>query len=225
LKLLISIVALVAQISPLILFFLYYRKINKVVELKVIFFYSVLSLISIVILSSPLKKYGSSIVSIFAICEFIFFSTLLFLCVLNKKFKNLIAAIAGVNLIFELFLFFFHPENFDFWVTLSTAILIFIFSIFFFFEQVNTPETLLIYQSYKFWIIVGCIIYLAGTLFVFLYTSDMKDKIQSALWDINIAFEIIKNVCFSIAFLVARTTKENMMTSDFDDTNMLEKPF
>ncbi len=226
-KLLIRIIALAAQAAPLILFFVYYKKINKLIELKVIFFYALLSLISIFALtfSSSAKTYGASILSISAILEFIFFAIILICSVQNKKYKNLITIVSFLNLLFELSIFFFHSNNFDFWATLNNTILILIFSIFYFFEQVNSPETLLIYQSYKFWIIVGCIVYLSGTLFVFLYTSNMEDKVHNILWDINIAFEIIKNICFSIAFIVAQNNKQNIITSDLDDTNMFEKPF
>jgi hypothetical protein len=87
------------------------------------------------------------------------------------------------------------------------------------------PETLMIYQSYTFWIATGCIIYLAGTLFLFLYTSDIKDKQTNSLWVIDIVFEIIKNIFFSIAFIIGKNSKQNIAPAGYDDTNMFEKPF
>ena len=157
--------------------------------------------------------------------EYSFFSAFFFLSINNKKFKKAIVVIAILNLSTEIFLLYSRNTIFDFWAALTTAIFIVSYSIYFFYEQVNSTQTLFIYQSYKFWIAVGCILYLSGTLFVFLYTSDIKDRQNTSFWLINILFEIIKNVFFSIAFIVARNNKQNMIDADSYDTNMFEKPF
>jgi hypothetical protein len=213
-----------AQLSPLVLFIVFYKRINKIIELRVIFLYVLISLISDFLLG-VFKSNASLIISAFAICEYAFFSAFFFLCIQNKKFKTLIVVISALNLSIALFLFYSQKINFDFWAALVTAILIVIYSIFFFYEQVNSPQALIIYQSYIFWIVVGCIIYLSGTLFLFLYTSDVKDRQNSSLWIINVAFEIVKNVCFSIAFIIARNDNRNIATQNFNDTNIFEKPF
>ena len=219
-----SIIFLLAQLSPLVLFIVFYKRINKIIELRVIFLYVLISLISDFLLG-VFKSNASLIISAFAICEYAFFSAFFFLCIQNKKFKTLIVVISALNLSIALFLFYSQKINFDFWAALVTAILIVIYSIFFFYEQVNSPQALIIYQSYIFWIVVGCIIYLSGTLFLFLYTSDVKDRQNSSLWIINVAFEIVKNVCFSIAFIIARNDNRNIATQNFNDTNIFEKPF
>ena len=219
-----SIIFLLAQLSPLVLFIVFYKRINKIIELRVIFLYVLISLISDFLLG-VFKSNASLIISAFAICEYAFFSAFFFLCIQNKKFKTLIVVISALNLSIALFLFYSQKINFDFWAALVTAILIVIYSIFFFYEQVNSPQALIIYQSYIFWIVVGCIIYLSGTLFLFLYTSDVKDRQNSSLWIINVDFEIVKNVCFSIAFIIARNDNRNIATQNFNDTNIFEKPF
>jgi len=218
------IIAFLAQISPLVLFFVFLKKISKIAELEVIFFYVLLSLIA-GFLVTAFKNHAPLIISVFAMCEYAFFSVFFYLCIQNRKFKNLIILISVIILSFEFFLYYSHKTNFDFWVALITAILIVIYSISFFYEQVNLPSVLIIYQSYSFWVVVGCIIYLSGTLFLFLYTSDLKDKQNSSLWIINDAFEIVKNIFFSIAFIVAKNNKQNISTQNFDDTNIYEKPF
>jgi hypothetical protein len=218
------ILGLLAQLSPIVLFFVFFRKDKKIIALWVIFFYALLSVISGFLLGVA-KNHASLIISYFAICEFFFFSTFFFLSIRNKIFTKIIIAISLCTIGFEFFLLYSHQINFDFWAALITAILIVIYSIFFFYEQLNLPETLFIYQSYKFWIVVGCIVYLSGTLFLFLFTSDLKDKQNSSLWIINDAFEIIKNIFFSIAFIMAKDSKQNMISDDDYDTNKFEKPF
>jgi hypothetical protein len=219
-----SILGLIAQLSPLVIFFILFKSINKIIELRVIFFYVLTSFISNFLLGA-FQKNAFEIISVYALVEYSFFSIFFYLCIRNKKFKKLILLIYAVSLGFEIFLFYLPKSNFDFWAPLITAILIVIYSVFFFYEQVNSPETLFIYQSYKFWIVVGCIIYLSGTLFLFLYTSDLKDKQKNILWNINVVFEIIKNIFFSIAFIMAKDNKRNMISEDDYDTNMFEKPF
>ncbi len=217
-------IGLLAQVSPLVLFFIFFKKNKKIVELKVIFYYVVLSLISVLILGA-FKNYANQMISIFAICECIFFSTLLYLCIKSRTFKMIVLITSIVTLITEAILFSVLKSNFDFWVALLNAIPIVIYSIFYFYEQINSLQASAIYESYKFWLVTGCIIYLSGTLFLFLYTSDLKDKAKSSWWEINIAFEIIKNICFSVAFAIARKNKEIEMSEDFGNTNMPEKAF
>jgi hypothetical protein len=219
-----KIIALLAQFSPLVLFFVFFKRVSKIVELRVIFFYVLVSFFSIFLLGA-FQKNGSLIISISAVIEYAFFSTFFYICIQNKKFKKLIILISALTLSFEFFLFLTSKSNLDFWITIITAVVIVFYSIFFFYEQVNSPETLFIYQSYNFWIVVGCIIYLSGTLFLFLYTADLPDKQRSSLWSINIVFELVKNVFFSIAFIVARNNKQNMIDAESYDTNMFEKPF
>jgi hypothetical protein len=186
----------------------------------VIFLYALISLASDFLLSSALRSYGSVIISSFAICEYIVFSTLFYFCISNKNFKKFILFISFIDLAIELVLVFTHVVNFDFWVALITATLILVYSIFFFYEQLNSSEIIIIYKSYKFWIVIGCIIYLSGTLFLFLYTSDLKDKQTNGLWAINIVFEIVKNACFSIALVIAAKNKQNVLVAQYNDTNM-----
>lgn len=214
---LLFLIGFLAQVSPLVLFFVFFKRINKIVELRVIFLYVLTSLISIFLLGA-FKNHSSLIISIFAMVEFSFFSAFFYLVIISKKIKALIIMISGLALCAEIVLLYFDKENFDFWVALITAVLIVAYSISYFYEQLNSPETLIIYQSYTFWIVVGCIIYLSGTLFLFLYTSDLKNKQSSSLWAINISFEIVKNVFFSIAFIIARKIKQRQEEHTFVDS-------
>jgi hypothetical protein len=219
-----KIIALLAQLSPLVLYFLFFKTVNKIVELRVLFLYVFVIFFSNFLLGA-FQNHGSLILSLAEITEYLFFSAIFFFCIQSRVFRKIIIIVTILNLCFDFFLFFTKKPNFDFWTILTTAILIFVYSIFFFYEQVNSPQILLIYLSHKFWIVVGCILYISGTLFVFLYTSDDKNKQNSSLWIINVAFEIVKNLFFSIAFIIARKSKENVLPHDFDDTNILEKPF
>ena len=215
-----AIIGFLIQLTPLILYFVFFKRINKIAGLRVVFFYVLASGVSIILMGT-FKNYQLQIISIFEIIEFALFSTFYFFFIQSVKFKRFIVIVSSVNLILDLVLFFSQRLHFDFWATLSTAVIIVVYSIAFFTEQVNSPVILAIYQSYDFWIVVGCIVYIMGTFLLFLYTSDLKDKDNSPLWVINITFEIIKNICFSIGFLVAgNNNKHNILARNFDDTNL-----
>lgn len=226
------IIFLLAQIFPLIIYFAFLKKLRQIHDLRIIFFYVLIAFLSNFLVAG-FKKDSSLIISIYAIFEYLFFTSFFFLSTKNKKFKILIAVISFLYLVFDVIFLRSGKTNFDFWAALFTTILIVIYSVFLLYEQVNAPlaenqynstSPLIIYQSYPFWIVIGCIIYLSGTLFVFLYTSDLKDKAFSSLWGINYVFEIIKNVCFAVAFILAKN-KKNIESQPFDDTNLFEKPF
>jgi uncharacterized membrane protein len=128
--------------------------------------------------------------------------------------------------LFLIIILIFSTTRFDFISTLAIALLILTYSIIFYYEQINQPEELIIYQSHKFWIVTGCTIFYSGTLFIFLYTSDMKDKTHSSLWEgANATFEIIKNICFSIAILIAGRNANKHLSFESYDTNPFETPF
>lgn len=56
------------------------------------------------------------------------------------------------------------------------SILIFIYSFFYFYEQMKDTSTLFIYNKYHFWIVIGYLIYLSGSfLFSFSQTSWMMN--------------------------------------------------
>jgi len=215
---------LISQIVPLALFFVFFKWIKKIVGLKVIFFYLLILFFSNFLIGAFHNR-ASLIVSVSAMIEYASFSIFFLLSIQNKTLKNSIFVASIIFLSFELFLLYFNNVNFDFWAALFSTILIVIFSIFFFYEQINSVNTnLIIYNSYQFWIVVGCIIYLTGTLFFFLYTSNMKDRSLSPIWGINFVFEIIKNICFSIAFIVAKNNIRKIATQNLEDTNVFQKP-
>ncbi|MBS1669468.1 MAG: hypothetical protein JST58_19000 [Bacteroidetes bacterium] len=178
--------------------------------LKGICFYAAITLIADFLLR--VRNISALIISFFAIAEFLFFSYFLFHCLEIKKNRTFIVLTSTLICFIEIFLLIKIKANFDFWVALINTFIIVSYSILYFYEQVNSTQETLIYESYKFWVVAGCIIYLSGTLFVFLYTSGTKDKDLNFLWGINVAFEMIKYILFSIAFIIAGNYKTKYKT-------------
>jgi hypothetical protein len=107
-------------------------------------------------------------------------------------------------------------QNFDSLPASVEAILIVFFCILYLFEQINTPEVMLVYESYKFWVIIGFLIYLAGGLSLYILAANLTEEEMNNYWKINYAFNMIKNLLFAVAFAMK---KEN------SNTHTMQKPY
>ncbi|MCF1714020.1 hypothetical protein L0U88_05160 [Flavihumibacter sp. RY-1] len=98
-------------------------------------------------------------------------------------------------------------------IAVSSIILI-IGSIAYFFEQIQTPEVSFIYSKPSFWVVVGIMIYFSGTFFLFLQYENLSDTDKKTFWIINMFCLILKNIFFSISFILK---PENQQISNVDD--------
>lgn len=89
------------------------------------------------------------------------------------------------------------------------TILVITFSIVFLYEQVNKPTIQFIYNKYEFWVIVGFLIYLAGSFFIYIYANQIPSEEIEKVWFVTYIFNIIKNILFSIAVLVHVKERKN----------------
>ncbi|MCA0399088.1 MAG: hypothetical protein LCH51_16955 [Bacteroidetes bacterium] len=93
-------------------------------------------------------------------------------------------------------------EKFDIIPIASSAIILLSFSILVLFEEMQSQIIGFVYNTYKFWVISGIMIYFAGTFFFFLYYSKMGSGDKDFFWNVNWISIILKNIFFSIAFLM-----------------------
>ena len=87
------------------------------------------------------------------------------------------------------------------------TILILIFSFYYLYEQMNDTETLFIYTKYQFWVVIGFMIYLAGSFFVFIYASHVDHDLIKQYWFLTNVFYILMNSLFVIGILVNKKKK------------------
>ena len=100
-------------------------------------------------------------------------------------------------------------ENFDSLPASAEAVLIIVYGIFYLYEQVTHPSVLLVYTTKKFWIILAFLIYFSSTLFLFIYATAMGKPENNIYWEINNFFDLIKNLLFSIAFILKPDKEKN----------------
>ena len=176
--------------------------------LRVLFFYILYSSINDHIMVFAIgnteadHKIHRFLLSLFTLIEFTFFSSII-ASYLTGTLRRWIVYISMVGFsIFCVYTYLATVQNFDSYPASVEGILLLIFCIFYFFEQISGQPTLLMYQSHKFWVVIGIMCYTSLNFFLFLQSSNASVSIISKFWDINLVSNILKNIIFAIAFVI-----------------------
>ncbi len=130
----------------------------------------------------------------------------------NKTLKSLILILSGLFLIVSIIRISSHYFNtYDSLSNGLESILLIIYSIFYFFEQISKPSHIFFYAIPEFWIIVAILLYFSGTFFIDTYAQglieDQSFKVQYSV--INNSFGILQNLLFGVAMIVKGGDKIN----------------
>jgi hypothetical protein len=140
---------------------------------------------------------------LYTLLEFSFFAILIFQ---QLKFRNRKIILITLSVSFFLFqvIYYFTPQRrkFDSIPIGFEAILIFIFIFFFLYEQLLDVKDVPIYSNYFFWISIGLLIYLGGSLFIYIYANTLSRAEMDQYWFFTYVVEIIKNLLLTSAILV-----------------------
>lgn len=208
----ITFLALISQFSILssfllIIFFLNFKKRNNEKKLWAISFYILLSFLTDVFLNYFMKLLGLEhvkffIFTAFTLLEYSFFSYFFYQTLNSITFKKIVFFAYPVFILLSAYgiIIFRQRINFDSISAPAEAIHIIIFSILFFYEQLNKPEITFVYATKNFWIVNGFLVYLSSTLFLFILSTYLTKEYQSKFWSINDMANIMKNIFFAIAF-------------------------
>lgn len=136
--------------------------------------------------------------------EYIIFSLIfynIFTTSINRKIVSL-----GIFLFLGTWLVLFattQQENFDSIAVALEEILLIAYSIRYYFERINTIDSIFLYATSEFWIVAAILIYAAGTFFVYLYADSYIDSgdFKKHYSLIHLIASIIKNLLFTIALL------------------------
>lgn len=178
--------------------------------MQVLFLYIILSFTADIILithkSANYPTLTLVIHSVFTILEFILFSFFINALLKSKLLKNILLVSSIFFLGFAVFEYFINSgnQNFDSLSAAAECIILIVFCILYFYEQINRPELILIYESYSFWAISGIFLYLAGGLFLYIFAENLPKAEKHSYWNIIHTVNIVKNIFFSIAFLMKK---------------------
>ena len=71
------------------------------------------------------------------------------------------------------------------------------------------PENLFVYSRFSFWVVLGMMLYLAGSFFIYIYASRLDSGEVGKYWIFTNIFSILKNIFFTIAILLNANEKTN----------------
>lgn len=159
--------------------------------------------------------------SLFTIIEFCLFSLAIFYLISKFALKKIIIGIIPVFIAFSLIQYInSNPEDDIDSLSISVEyIIIIIFTLFYFYEEISIPQATFIYSTKAFWLITGILIYSAGTFFLFLFSDNLTDDEWEKWSIINYVFTILKNTCFGIAVTIKHTPDPLLSYESDSETN------
>lgn len=139
----------------------------------------------------------------FTFVEYAFFSFFLYIHVVNAKFRKFII---GSSVLFTVFMGLYfalaHSNSLDTIPVGIETILILIFSFFYLFEELNNPRADVIYKKFQFPVVTGIMLYLAGSFFIYVYSSQVNHEIIAKYWVFTNVFYILKNLLFILSLFM-----------------------
>lgn len=136
---------------------------------------------------------------LFTLCEFTFVALFLLLHIKSGKVKKALVASIFLFAAFIILLFSFESvKGLDSVPIGVESLIIIIFSFYYLYEQMNDVSSQFIYNKYHFWIVVGLMIYLAGSFFIYIFASQVDRETLHQYWFITNIFYIVKNLFFVV---------------------------
>jgi hypothetical protein len=194
---LIAIVALTSTLSSLLVLIAYI--ISKSGSLKKILrwlaIYSGISFVTDVALQLSQHKSNFELLFTFTLMEYACFAYIFYM-LLSKPINQKIVIVGSFAfmVMVTVTLMDFGSKHFDNVNSGTEAILIIVYSILYFSEKLNIENLEPIFDNPGSYIVIGCLFYLAGNLFLFITSEEQSQSV----WIINSLFNLIKNIFFVI---------------------------
>jgi hypothetical protein len=193
------------DLLPVLVTLLFLKKIKEW-PIWVIFLYCLYSLVNnlfILYYSNHGVKF-TKLLYFFTLFEYLLFATILFIILKGNLVKKLILIISPIfALVCIYFTFFVNLKRFDSIQTSIECILIILLCLYYFYEQLTRPDVEFIYNSYKFWIVIALLLYLAGSFFLFVFAADLPIEERERYWPILYVCGIIRNLLFTFAIYMS----------------------
>ncbi len=193
---------------PVFFFFFFFKKSRPIRALWVIITYCTYNFLTDFIYRYiPSRPSELFIYSLFTFVEYYLFTYALYIVIKNQRFKRVIIILGILFTIFLLIYDFTATQNSIDSIPIGMeAILVLIFSFYYLFERMNDTSTLFIYNHYSFWIILGMLLYLAGSFFIYIFSAQLLSEHRGSevahYWIFTNIFSILKNIFFAIAIII-----------------------
>ena len=193
-----------SEILVIIIFLVFIKHLLKERGLVFILIYTVIDLILNYYYRNINNKLYWYLWAAFTLIEYSVFTYFLWTNIKSKTFRSVILLASGCFLIFTVI--YNIKTNFQSIDSIPIGIetiLIFVYSFYYLYEQMNDTSTLFVYSKYQFWVVIGFLIYLAGSFFIFIFSSKWTSvDFFAKYWYITNGFYAVMNVMFTIAFFM-----------------------
>lgn len=99
------------------------------------------------------------------------------------------------------------------------TILLLAFSFYFLYERTKDTTTLFIYNTYQFWIVLGIVLYLAGSFFIYIFCNYLSPAEVRKYWVVTNFFSILRTLFFALAIIYnSKPPRNNTLVTDFELT-------
>jgi hypothetical protein len=199
-----------SELLFILLLLVFYKRTKREPGLWVIGAYFVCDIVLNYAILHTDPKSGRILYTIYTLAEYSFFAWFLWLQLKSHSFKKGILVSMIAFAIFS-FIYFYSVK----YLSIDTVpigvetILILVFSFYYLYEQMNEPSSLFIYNKYPFWVIAGIMLYLAGSLFIYMFAYQVDPGVLNQYWLLTNVVAIIRNVLVIIAILIYVKQQKN----------------
>jgi hypothetical protein len=225
--LIIAIIDIYLELLPLLIFLIYLRQSRSETGILLIAAYStIIFLINFVMLhwSKIPLLYDS-----FTLIECLFFCAFLHSQLKNKNSKKILRLSCAVFTVCYI-AFTIYTKSATDTSSIPTnqvvmdsipigveTILLLSFSFYFLYERTKDTTTLFIYNTYQFWVILGIVLYLAGSFFIYIFCNYLSPSEVRKYWVVTNCFSILRSLFFVLAIIYnSKPPRNNTLIPDFE---------
>jgi hypothetical protein len=201
--------AIYSDLLPILLFVFFFRSIKSKRFIWIITAFTIFDFITNLSLYHFIPpNYHNYIYPVFTIFESLFFSIFFYNIVSKSRTKRIILLISAIFL-FSLIAYYYYTyfiiKQFSVLDSIPIGIetiLFFIFSFFYFYEQLNHTTNLFIYNEASFWGVLAILLYLAASFFIYIFANQISIQELNKYWIITNIGVILRNIFFTVAIYI-----------------------
>ena len=214
------------SLLPVLFFFIYWNQAKSERGLWLVVVYS-LFFFCINILITSWKKIPLLYDSL-TLVEFLLFSWFLVTQLATQTTKKILVFLGVLYTIFYVAFTFYTkaftstdsiPENTAIIDSIPIgieAIIVLVFSFYYLYEQMRDTTNMFIYNTFQFWIVLGMVLYLAGSFFIYIFSNNLSGDDVKKYWVITNFFSILRSIFFTIAIIQHAKPTKNRLLADFE---------
>ena len=185
------------------MFFFNKVKSKKSIIAIVIYSFILLILLSLSDFVEAHKAYRRPYYLFYTFTEYSFFAFIFWQNIEGHRFKIFMTLASTFFISFQIVYFFTSkPKILDSIPIGIETILVFIYTVYYLFEQFKNPNVQFINRTFSFWLVIGIVIYLSGSFFLYILANEVPFKELMSYWFLTYAFDIIKNIFFAIGIYI-----------------------